>query len=141
MEDIIQSGKIINIIDNTIYIKVVRSDACSACNAKNICNMHKKKENIITIDDKQASGFIIGDNVDIYLSPSKGLKAVVYGYVFPLILLLATIITSKTLGYNDFKSGISGIIILIPYYFVLFLIRNKIKADFKFKIVRHNTNG
>ena len=58
-----------------------------------------------------------------------------------LILLVATIIGLQFIGFDDFKSGISGIIVLIPYYFVLFLMRNKITSDIKFKIIRREANG
>lgn len=141
MEDIRHLAKVIDIKDNTLYLRVMRSDACSICAAKNFCGMQKESENIITIEDTQASEFNIGEEVDICLSLASSAKAVIYGYILPLILLLVAIILSKTLGYSDFNSGISGIIVLIPYYFVLFLMRNKMKSDFKFKIIRHKTNG
>ena len=65
---------------------------------------------------------------------TKGLKAVFLGYALPLILLLTVVLTLNTCGYSEVNSGICGIIVLIPYYFGVFLAKNKLNAMFQFHI-------
>ena len=124
MEEIRHQARIISIKGDVVELKITSQSACSSCLAKGVCGLSESKEKIIVIKD-----------------PKGGIKAVIYAYVIPLILLVATIIGLQFIGFDDFKSGISGIIVLIPYYFVLFLMRSKITSDIKFKIIRHKANG
>jgi sigma-E factor negative regulatory protein RseC len=132
MEEIKQTGIITNIEDDTLSIKITTCSACSQCSAKSFCSISEQKDKIITAKVTNSSLYSINDYVDVSINQPLAIKAVLYSYVLPLILLLATIIALYTMGFNDFISGISGIIVLIPYYFGLFLLRNKFRADFKF---------
>lgn len=141
MEEIRHQARIISIKGDVVELKITSQSACSSCLAKGFCTLSESKEKIIVIKDPKVSTLKIGEEVDIAISLNSGIKAVIYAYVIPLILLVATIILAKYAGLDDFKSGISGIIVLIPYYFVLFLMRSKITSDIKFKIIRHKANG
>ena len=141
MEEIRHQARIISIKGDVVELKITSQSACSSCLAKGFCTLSESKEKIIVIKNPKASTLKIGEKVDIAISLNSGIKAVIYAYVIPLILLVATIILAKYAGLDDFKSGISGIIVLIPYYFVLFLMRSKITSDIKFKIIRHKANG
>ena len=132
MEEIKQTGVITNIEDDTLSIKITTCSACSQCSAKSFCSISEQKDKIITAKVTNSSLYSINDYVDVSINQPLAIKAVFYSYVLSLILLLATIIILYTMGFNDFISGISGIIVLIPYYFGLFLLRNKFRADFKF---------
>ncbi len=141
MEEIRHQARIISIKGDVVELKITSQSACSSCLAKGVCGLSESKEKIIVIKDPKVSTLKIGEEVDIATSLTGGIKAVIYAYVIPLILLVATIIGLQFIGFDDFKSGISGIIVLIPYYFVLFLMRSKITSDIKFKIIRHKANG
>ena len=88
----------------------------------------------ITAYVKNAEQYNVGEKVDVSIDLSQGVKAIVYGYLLPLILMVTTIIISHLLQTSDIISGISGIIILIPYYFGLFLAKSKIKLNSRFII-------
>ena len=141
MENITHQAKIINIKGHTITLKLMPNDACHSCAANNFCNLSKHgRERVININDANSANFQIGEEVDVCISLRNGIKAVVYAYIIPLLLLLGAVIICKTIGLNDFKSGISGIIVLIPYYFVLFLMKNKFNSGLTFKITEHTTD-
>lgn len=140
MAYITHKAEIISIKDQTISLKFAVSGACQGCAAKNFCISGEPKERIIEVEDSLASNFRPGDEALVAISLTSGIKAVVYAYILPLLLLLFTIIGLKIMGYDDFKSGISGIIVLIPHYFVLFLMRNKIKSGISFKIIGRKTD-
>ncbi len=134
MENITKSATITAINKDIISLKIKSCSACSSCSVKNYCSLNEVKERVIQLHNKNNQKLVIGEEVNIVMNTKQGFKAVIFSYVVPLVLLLLTLITSLSLGYNDFISGISAIIILIPYYFGVFLCRNKIKSDFKFKI-------
>ena len=134
MENITKSAIITAINEDTISLKIKSCSACSGCSVKNYCSLNETKEKFIQLPNENEQQLVVGEEVNIVINIKQGFKAVVFSYVIPLILLLLTLIISLLLGYNDFISGISSIIILIPYYFGVFLCRNKIKSDFEFKI-------
>ena len=134
MEKITHRGIIVAVKNKIADIKIISRSACSQCPAHNHCGTGEQKEKIISIPITKRNTFKTGDEVVVSISAKTGLKAVIYGYIIPLILLLAAIIITKCCGHNDFISGISGIIILIPYYFGLFLAKDRLKSLFEFEI-------
>ena len=134
MEEIKQSGIITNIENDTLSIKITTCSACSQCSAKSFCSMSEQQDKIITAKVKNSSQYNINDHVNVSINHNQAIKAVFFSYVFPLILLLVTTISFYVMGFDDFISGISGIIVLIPYYFGLFLLKNKLGADFQFNV-------
>lgn len=138
MEEITKTAIITGINGSQITLTINSCSACQDCSAKNFCSMSENQDKEIIVETAEAADYYLGEEVNVSISSAQGLKAVVYGYVLPLILLLAATIGAQTAGATDFISGISGIIVLIPYYFSLFLLKNKLKSDFQFKISKKN---
>ena len=134
MEKITHQGIITAVERKSVKAKIISRSACSQCQAHKYCTLNEQKEKIISVIVPENHTFKIGDDVVISLPVSAGMEAVAFGYILPLILLVITIVSAHYCGCNDFISGISGIIILIPYYFGLFLFRRKLKSLFEFEI-------
>lgn len=134
MNTIKQNATITKIDNNKIYIKFLSCSACAGCSAKGYCGLSEMKEKEMVVTSPDASEFSLGEEVVVSISASQGAKAVVFAYILPLVLMLSTIAMLIVSGYSEASSGICGIIILIPYYFCIFLLRNKLKKDFQFKI-------
>lgn len=88
----------------------------------------------IEITDKRAGRFSPEEEVMITIDAAQGFKAVWYGYVLPLILVLITLGSALFAEVSEQLSGIFSIIILIPYYLWLFLNRKKLNCQFRFTI-------
>ena len=56
--------------------------------------------------------------------------------LLPLLLMLGSLITTYLLTGNETSAGIYSIIILIPYYFVLFWLKKYFVRKFHFRISR-----
>ena len=54
--------------------------------------------------------------------------------------MVSTIIGLLNYKNDEILAGICGIIVLIPYYFGLFLARDKLKSGFEFKISKKDAN-
>ena len=98
----------------------------------------EKKEKFIKIETPKAAEYRKGEKVIISLKSTKGYYAVFLGYLLPLLLLVGVICAVSLSGYDDFISGISGIIVLIPYYFGVFLLNKKLKNIFSFTLSHKN---
>ncbi len=133
-EKITHQGIIKEITPETISVAIIAQSACSACHSKGFCSVAGENEKIIEVKNSHQNEHKKGDSVFVSMSPKMGVKAVLWGYFYPFILMLATLIISATVTGNEGTSGLAAIAVLVPYYFVLYFFRDKLKSAFSFKI-------
>jgi len=68
------------------------------------------------------------------MGKSMGKRAVFLGYILPFIVLLATLIISLNLFDDEGIAGLIAFGILIPYYFILYLFKDKLRNSFEFRL-------
>lgn len=130
MSEIIKSGYITAVEHNRVKVEITSCSACGGCSLRSACNMSEVKKREVTIDGVNSKEYAVGDKVEVVLTMRQGLQAVWYAFVIPLFIMLLTVISALYYGLGDIISGISGIIVLIPYYFGLFLSRRKLDSKF-----------
>ncbi len=124
-------GVILKLTDDTIYVQIKQVSACSDCHAKAVCSMADAKEKIIEIPSDKGN-YSIGEEVTIIGKTSMGLKAVLFAFVIPLILILFTLFIFK----NEGIASVISLMLLVVYYLALYLLRNWFKKKFTFEIRR-----
>ncbi len=132
MSQISHYGTVVGIGENTIKVKITRYSACHNCDMRHGCGLMECQDKTIEIVDKNTSKYQIGEEVLVSISGKTGLNAVLVGYVLPLVLMLLVLIGVYIYTNSDLLSGISAIIILIPYYLGLFLTRKRMAKKFSF---------
>lgn len=128
------SGIVTEIDDQYYYVTIVAQSACAACEVKGVCNVSEMKEEIIEVPKGTKTGIKVGDKVEIMMEKSLGTKAVLLGYFVPFLILLVTLVISMSLIDNEGLAGVISIIVLIPYYLVLYFKRENLKRTFEFRI-------
>lgn len=134
METIAKNGIIKKINDNELSIEILSCSACSSCAIKSYCNTAETKQKEIIVKNKGFNNFKIGEEVLVEIDEKQALKSIFLAYAVPLVLMILTIIIAINYQQNEIIGGICGIIVLIPYYFGLFLAKDKLKSGFEFKI-------
>lgn len=136
MDKIIEHSGVIQDIEGTlIRVKIIQASACAACSVKGLCSSAESKEKIVEIIDDKADNYKIGDVVNICGTTTMGLKAVTWAFVIPFLIILVTLFISFTLTKgNETLSGLFSILALIPYYIILYLMRDKMSKKFSFKL-------
>ena len=129
-------AQIIGIDKGVLHLKLERIAACGSCPAANYCGMGEKKEQILHINVADSASFSQGESVNLELNPRLGWLAVCFCYILPLILLLSTLFLCQYYTGNEIFSGIIAIIVLIPYFFILFLSKNFFKNKFAFQVTK-----
>lgn len=131
--DIQHQGIVKSINNNIIKVNIIGASACSACHAKKECVLSEVRTK--TIDISGSSGnFSVGESVNVVLGKSMGYKAMFLGYIVPFLILLVALIVISTLTGNEAAAGIIAILVLIPYYGILYFFQKKIQQAFKFRI-------
>lgn len=121
---------------NSAQVEILVRSACSACHAKMLCNASDESRRIIDVSLSADEVVEVGQTVTVYGSKSWGIRAVLLAYVAPIILILAVLILSKAFAVSDDIAGLAAIGILFPYFFLLYLLRNKIGRQIVFKITK-----
>ena len=135
MENRISHEGIITRIDSdSIQVKILSQSACASCNIKGACNMSEMKEKIVTIPSPKGKDFVIGQEVKISMELSQANRAVIFAYVIPTIILFLMIFILNFFKIDEGINALISIGSLIPYYFILFIFRDKIKRKFKYEI-------
>lgn len=129
MNEIVKTGSITAVKKDCVEVEIISCSACASCAISSSCGLSEIKKRIVTIYDS-SNQYNVGDQVEVVISTEQGLQAVVYAFTIPLLILLITVISLYVYGFSEIISGISGIIVLIPYYFVLFLNRNRLENKF-----------
>lgn len=131
---IIHPGIIEKISGDKVFIRILSQSACSSCHAKAACTIADVEEKIIEAELDPAGNRKPGEEVMVKMEESMGHKAVLMGYVLPLIVLVGSIILFLSLFKNEGLAALLSILMLVPYYFALYLFRNRLKKEFRFRI-------
>jgi sigma-E factor negative regulatory protein RseC len=127
------AGVVTHIDEQGVQVRMERVAACAACNAKKICMAADMEEKIIGVPHSREY-FDVGEEVNVVMRQSMGLKAVAYGYILPLIVLLAVLLTLTTLGAAELYAGLGALSALFIYYIILFFLRNRIEKEMSFSL-------
>ena len=133
-ETISHEGIVTKITDDELEIKILAQSACAACHAKNACGMGEQAEKILTVPRPKDKDFALNQKVNVKMAIGQGNKAAVLAYLIPIVLLLAVLFTCLGFGLDDGPSALISMVALIPYYIMLYLLRDKLKQKFEYNI-------
>ncbi|MCF8381119.1 MAG: SoxR reducing system RseC family protein [Bacteroidales bacterium] len=130
-------GFIEQITDSELKVRFVSMAACASCHASGVCNASDMQDKEVWIKRDNRS-FRIGEKVNIIMGTEQGGRAVMIGYVYPFLSLLLTLLILNSFGMKELLSGIISLAILIPYYLIVYLLRNYINQKFSFSIRKYD---
>ena len=135
MADIIKHRGIVEKIDGShIVVRIVQTSACLACSAKGLCNASESKEKQIDVYEVNPA-YRIGEEVILCGTTSMGMKAVLLAFGIPVFLLLvALFVTMRVTDGDALLSAIVALVAVVPYYAVLYLMKDKMNKTFSFVI-------
>ena len=126
-------GTVSSICGNTMIVRIVASSACGSCAAKNYCAPSENKDKDIYVEGFSGD-FVSGERVKVIMRQSLGFMALLIGYIVPIVLVLATLLTVYQINGNELASGLSALLILFPYYLIIKLLNRKITETFGFTV-------
>lgn len=130
------AGVVDGVEGECVRVRILQSSACSACKVAAHCNASETKEKIIDVMDADASHYQKGDQVMVVADTAVGFRASLYGYLLPLILMVVTLVCVLAATHSEGLAALSALGILMPYYVLLFLMRNKLRNRLSFTLER-----
>ena len=126
-------GTVASICGNTLIVRILASSACGNCAAKGYCVPLGNKDREICVDGFSGS-FVYGERVKVVMQHSSGVRALCMGYVIPFAVVLATLLAAYQITGNELVSGLSSLLILVPYYLILKIFNQRITKTFGFTV-------
>ena len=132
--EISHKGVIKSVTPELTTVEIVSTSACAECHAKGMCGMAESKVKEISVPTDPYSGYSPGDEVQVMLKKSMGLKAVWISYVIPLFILMILILSLSSVNVHEVYAGLGAIAGVALYYLLIYLFRNRLANDFVFYI-------
>ncbi len=125
-------GVIEKISEDSIFVKIEPEHVCTMCRAQTFCGADTG-EKMVEIN-KWDDDYNIGESVTILMQQSLGYKALFYGYIAPFLVLFIGLVIMLSAGVHEGVAGITSLLILAPYYGILYYYRDNLKKQFIFSI-------
>ncbi|MBI9052242.1 MAG: SoxR reducing system RseC family protein [Bacteroidales bacterium] len=126
-------GRIDSIDGNKIIVSFLAMSGCASCHAKGVCTAADMQEKSVDVYDF-TNQYQVGEEVNILLKQTLGFRALFLGYVLPFLLILFFLIVLTIITNNEAVSGLGALSVLVPYYIILFVMRDKIRKKFTFTL-------
>lgn len=138
--EIKHKGKVSAIAPEGVYVEILNKSMCAECHARALCSLGDEQIKTILIKYCDKSQYETGEEVEVVMRQTLGLKAVMFSYVNPLIILMILLLSLPSLGINELVSALFAILVVALYYLVLYLCRDRIAKNFIFTITKLNNN-
>ncbi|MBQ9547886.1 MAG: SoxR reducing system RseC family protein [Bacteroidales bacterium] len=132
-EEIAHAGRIVEITPEFTTVEILSESACGSCHAAGLCGLSEVKRKAVLVPTRGIDRKV-GDEVNVCLRASMGLKAVAIAYVGPLAVLLAVVLALQGAGVGDLLSGLAGIGAAGLYYLLVYLLRDRLGKEYSFYI-------
>ena len=133
-QKICHSGIVERIDDGCVHVRIVQTSACAACKVAGYCNAAESKEKIIDVYCDSVAAYQIGQQVVVSTSGQVAVKALLWAFGVPFVLLMTVLVLVLLLTANEGLAALSALVALVPYYLVLWLLRNKMREQLAFRI-------
>ena len=136
-EQVKHTGKVVSMNPQLTTVQIVSYSACSECHAAGLCGMSEYTEKAIQVPTDPYASYGVGDEVQVVVQASMGMKAVWIAYFLPLVVLLAVALGLIALGVQEVVAGLTGIAAVGVYYLIIWLLRGKLQNEYVFTIQTH----
>lgn len=127
-------GIVENIEGNLLKVRIVQTSACAGCGAKGYCSSAEVRENEVEVMASDASAYRLGDDVWVMCEISVGRRAVWWAFVFPFLILLASLCLFLSLDCGELWAAMFSLFLLVPYYYIMWLFRKRLERHFSFSV-------
>ncbi len=129
-------GVVVDFKEEYALVKIMVLSACASCHAKGVCSAADMAEKIVeTVPlDKVEKG----DKVIVEMEEKLGFKAVIISFLVPFVILMITVFSVSYFTGSETAAAFSGLGVLVPYYIVIYLLKNHLRRSFIFNCRKIN---
>ena len=129
------SGIVESISEGCVQVRILQASACAACKVAGHCHASESKEKIVDVlIVPDASRLKVGDSVIVSASRDVANKALLLGFGVPFLILVSVLFIMLKVVSDEGLAAITAILALMPYYGMLYLMRDRIQQKIAFSI-------
>lgn len=133
-DKISHSGIVERIQDGCVKVRIVQTSACAACKVASHCNAAESKVKIVDVLGVDGRAYQVGQEVVVSASKDVANRALLLGFGIPFLLLVCVLFIVLRLTQDEGIAALSAIGSLVPYYLLLWLLRDSIQRRISFQI-------
>ena len=127
-------GVVDSIEGNRIKVRIVQTSACAACKVAAHCNAAESKVKMVDVICCDTEKYSTGQEVVVWASKEVANKALLLGFGIPLLLLVSMLMIVLRLTSDEGVAALVALGTLLPYYVLLWLLRDKIQQRIAFQL-------
>lgn len=127
--EISHRGRIVAVSDGAATVEIISSSACSECHAKGLCGVSENVAKTVEVPLDPRCSYEMGQEVEVCMKRSMGLKAVWISYVIPLVVLLVLILLLSNVFSSELLTGLVSLAGVGVYYSVVYLLRDRLSKN------------
>ncbi len=135
-ENVSHTGIVKSVDRQNTVVEIVSASACASCHAAGLCTAAEAARKDITVPTDPLDPCRVGEEVEVILSRSMGMKAVWISYVIPLAILLILVVSLSCLKIHELLTGLAALGGVGLYYAVIYLMRDRLSEGYVFYIKR-----
>lgn len=113
-----QFAKITSLEGNKIECVVQCGDVCGSCAARKVCAPSSgdgQSLKTITLYSTEHS-YQVGDTIELEISATMGLRAVLLAYLIPVALIIGLLLTLQHFSFSELASGGITLGVVVAYF-------------------------
>ena len=127
-------GVIDRIEGDCVKVRIIQTSACAACKVASHCNASESKEKLVDVFGCDTAKYSTGQEVVVSTSKEVANRALLLGFGIPLLLLVAVLLIVLRWTGDEGIAALASLGALIPYYILLWLLRDSIRQQVSFRI-------
>ncbi len=128
------SGVVEAVTKTGVRVRIVQTSACASCKISGHCNASESKTKYVDVRNSAVGDLKVGDQVSVSASQSVVAKALLLSFGVPFVVLVGVLAAVYTSTGNDVLSGSVAILSLLPYYLLLYCLRDRVGRSVVFAI-------
>jgi sigma-E factor negative regulatory protein RseC len=128
------AGVIDRIEGDCVKVRIVQTSACAACKVASHCNASESKEKIVDVICCDTAKYATGQEVVVSASKEVANRALLLGFGIPPLLMVAVLLIVLRWTGDEGIAALASLGALIPYYILLWLLRDSIRQQVSFRI-------
>lgn len=130
-------GTITAVTDTFVRVTLDANVHCESCHAKGACGVSEGITKAVEVAAPRGQ-YRLHEPVEVLLRKDLGQKAVFWAYLFPFLLMLATLLTTSLFA-TEWVAGVASLLVLVPYYLLVYGLRTYFKKTFTVSLLKTRT--
>lgn len=129
------AGVVESVEEGCVRVRILQTSACAECKVAGHCHASESKEKIVDVYQVPTTMDLKpGLQVVVCASASVATHALILSFGIPFLLLVGVILLMTLLGFNEAWAALAGLVAMIPYYIILYLLRGRLREKLAFTL-------